>query len=68
MSRKIGNRYLLSDGPDGKLFAQFGEEGVRLELENGDRFDLSSSELNLLWQYHQGEQLRVRSFGEFDVN
>ncbi len=66
--QQASTRYLISSGPNGKLYVWFEPDKVHLELESGNTVQMSNSELDRLWQCYQGESIRWRNFGEPEVN
>ena len=60
-------KYLISEGPNGKLYAWCDSDSVHLELESGDTLSLSNPEFDRLWLCYQGQQLQWRNF-KLEVN
>jgi hypothetical protein len=60
-------KYLISEGPNGKLYAWCDRNSVHLELESGDTLSLSNPEFDRLWQCYSNQQLIRRNF-KFEVN
>ena len=60
-------KYLISEGPNGKLYAWFDRDSIHLELESGNIVPLSNQEFDRLWQCYSNQQLIRRNF-KFEVN
>ena len=60
-------KYLISAGPNGKLYAWFDRDSIHLKLETGAVVSLSNQEFDRLWQCYSNQQLIRRNF-KFEIN
>jgi len=66
-SKEQTTKYLISEGPNGKLYAWFDRDSIHLKLETGAIVSLSNQEFDRLRLCYQGQQLQWRNF-KFEVN